>query len=367
MTKKYKSPSDQKAGRFLFAIAALLIAVLEILTAFSLGALGKEKYHPTDPGDVNGDGIVDENDLALLGERLGIDPAREPQPVSGLCVHDYRVETVGVTCTESGTATYTCTKCGYSYSDTVAALGHDFSAGWIVTAEAAKYSEGEQHHLCARCGLIADVTSIPSLETPKFTYTVNADGSGCTVTGLEDTAFLTFTVPAVIDGYAVTDIGETAFDDLVNLQRVTLSAGIKNIGRSSFYGCKSLRTVVLPEGFESIGYKAFYGCSALETITLPASLTGIGGYAFYGCSALRAIAVPDGVTSLEKNTFTGCSALETVTVGAGVQKIGGSAFSKCSAIVSFSFNGTSAQWDAVTKESGWNTDCPDFTVNCIGK
>ncbi len=59
-------------------------------------------------------------------------------------VHQYEISaTVAATCTEPGSVTYTCTDCGESYTETVAALGHDHTA---------KDDNGDTVYTCTRCG-----------------------------------------------------------------------------------------------------------------------------------------------------------------------------------------------------------------------
>ena len=59
-----------------------------------------------------------------------------------------RVETAA-TCTTSGTRRYSCTDCGYTYTTTISALGHDWSDEWTT--------DGTSHwHECSRCDEIND-------------------------------------------------------------------------------------------------------------------------------------------------------------------------------------------------------------------
>ena len=59
-------------------------------------------------------------------------------------VHHYEATaTKAATCTEPGSVTYTCTDCGDSYTETVAALGHDYAAA---------DDEGDTIYTCTRCG-----------------------------------------------------------------------------------------------------------------------------------------------------------------------------------------------------------------------
>jgi len=48
------------------------------------------------------------------------------------CNHTYAVETTEPTCTENGSRIYTCSRCGYSYTETIKAKGHSFD-GSICT------------------------------------------------------------------------------------------------------------------------------------------------------------------------------------------------------------------------------------------
>lgn len=55
------------------------------------------------------------------------------------------------TCTETGTRTYTCTKCEATKTETVEALGHSWGA-WTTTKEATCTERGSQTHTCTVCG-----------------------------------------------------------------------------------------------------------------------------------------------------------------------------------------------------------------------
>ena len=68
------------------------------------------------------------------------------------CEHDYVPVVTAPTCTEKGYTTYTCSKCGKSYTgDEVAALGHDWGEG-VVTKQPTETEKGERTYTCSRCG-----------------------------------------------------------------------------------------------------------------------------------------------------------------------------------------------------------------------
>lgn len=77
------------------------------------------------------------------------DDAREEETFAATGGHDFQITMVEPTCTESGTRTYTCRSCGYSYTESIPALGHDYGS-WIVDVQPAVGKEGHQYALCTR-------------------------------------------------------------------------------------------------------------------------------------------------------------------------------------------------------------------------
>ena len=65
-------------------------------------------------------------------------------PVQPTCEHDYKAVVTEPTCTEKGKTVYTCSKCGDSYEEEIAALGHDFV-----------------DNKCTRCGELEPIDPIP--------------------------------------------------------------------------------------------------------------------------------------------------------------------------------------------------------------
>ena len=88
-------------------------------------------------------------------------------------VHSYRASTVSPTCTEAGATVYTCT-CGNSYSEPIAALGHNFNETGV----------------CTRCDAVTDsvVAVIGKTGYTSLNEAVAASQDGNTVVVMRDIA-----------------------------------------------------------------------------------------------------------------------------------------------------------------------------------
>ena len=179
---------------------------------------------------------------------------------------------------------------------------------------------------------------------------------------------------------------------------LVIPEGVTRIGRYAFSGCSSLTSITIPDSVTSIGPSAFEGCSSLTSITIGNGVTRIDKDAFAGCSSLTGVyisdlakwcgisfdyqanplsyahqlylnetlitdlVIPDSVTSIGSDAFRGCN-LTSVTIPDSVTSIGGSAFGFCGKLTSITFNGTIAQWKAISKE-GYNYMTGSYTVHC---
>lgn len=183
--------------------------------------------------------------------------------------------------------------------------------------------------------------------------------------GIGDSAFsdcnnlTSITIP---DG--VTSIGSGAFSYCSNLTSITIPDGVMSIGSYAFQGCSSLTSVTIPDSVTSIGNSAFSGCSSLSSITIPNSVTSIGYAAFSDCSSLTSITVPGSVTSIGERSFKSCRSLTSITIPDNVTYIGHYAFTNCSSLTKIIYNGTIAQWNAISKGSDWISWTAEYTVYC---
>ena len=97
------------------------------------------------------------------------------------CSHSYTSRvTTAATCTTSGIRTYTCSKCGSSYTETIQATGHSYAAK--VTAPTCT-SQGYTTYTCTSCG-----------NSYKDSYTAAAghsySGNSCTVCGAANPSYV---------------------------------------------------------------------------------------------------------------------------------------------------------------------------------
>lgn len=91
----------------------------------------------------------------------------------------------------------------------------------------------------------------------------------------------------------------------------------------------------------SIGKKAFAFCYPLTSITIPDSVKSIGWNAFLDCEPLKEICIPNSVTSIGSHAFDGCDSL-----------------------LSFTYQGTLAQWKKIKLGYFWKTPISTAVLHC---
>lgn len=260
-------------------------------------------------------------------------------------------------------------------------------------------------------------TEIKTLILGCKTSTIPSDGSVLTI-GCGSFESNTNLVSIVIPD-SITTIEEDAFWECTGLKRITIGNDVKNLSAPSFVRCSGLEEIIvlsgntkyhsvgnclietenktlilgcknsiiptdgsvtsigdyafsnsniisitIPNTVTSIGEDAFSWCRSLTSITIPDSVTNIGLSAFWGCTKLTAVSIPDSVTSIGEDAFNYCVSLTNVTIGNSVTEIGDYAFSSCTGLTSIKYNGTIAQWNAITKGNYWNSEVPATEVVC---
>lgn len=175
------------------------------------------------------------------------------------------------------------------------------------------------------------------------------------------------------------DVGDYAFYGYTGLTSLTIGNGATSIGERAFYGCSGLTDIVVSDSVDTVGEYAFYevypvhvAASAimvvdmkkdnLETLTITSG--DISSWLCSKASSLKSVELLDGVTSIGEWAFYNCSALTDVVIGSGVTSIGGWAFYNCSALTNLAFEGTVAEWEAISKGSNWKNGVPATEVVC---
>lgn len=139
-------------------------------------------------------------------------------------------------------------------------------------------------------------------------------------------------------------------------------------GTIEITGCTSSATsinipsTIVGKTVTSIRNCAFYGCKSLTSVTIPNSVTSIGDEVFYRCSSLKNITIPDSVTSIGDHAFFECK-LVTLTMGNGVNYIDSCAFLNCEQLYEVNYNGTVAQWKAISVDSN-NSNLTKAIIKC---
>ncbi len=148
-------------------------------------------------------------------------------------------------------------------------------------------------------------------------------------------------------------IGDGAFSANNQLSKVSfpdnLEKKLESIGNDAFKGCSSLKQIELPQTLKTIGIEAFGGDVNLEEITLPAGIESINEYAFQNCSGLKNFVLPSTLTTIGANIFDGCNNLsEVISLIKTKADIGGNAQSLANAIL-YVPQGTKDDY----KDAGW--------------
>ena len=173
---------------------------------------------------------------------------------------------------------------------------------------------------------------------------------------------------------SVTAIGHGAFGGCTGLTSIFIPSSVTSIDGWAFNGCSGLTEIIVAEDnptyhsagncvIETQNKKLLFGCKS-SMIPTDGSVTSIGHSAFYRVSGLTSIVIPGSVTDIDMYAFEHCSDLASVVLSPGTIHIGDSAFANCEKLSSIIYNGTIAEWNAITKDEKWNYHIPATTVRC---
>ena len=111
-----------------------------------------------------------------------------------------------------------------------------------------------------------------------------------------------------------------------------------------------LTSVTIPQAVTAIQSYAFYH-TAIAEVTVPASVKTWGKYVFSGCAKLKTARVA--CDSIGAFAFTRCTALSSLTISANCRTFGENMLTYCESLTAITYEGTIAQWNAITKPVNW--------------
>ena len=210
----------------------------------------------------------------------------------------------------------------------------------------------------ANCLSLGDVY-ISDLESwCNITFNSNPLGNVANL-WLNNEMVTTLVIPA-----SVTEIKQHSFEGCKSIQTVVFHNSVTKIGRNAFFLCLNIETLTIPDSVTDIDDWAFYWCSSLESVTIGEGLKNMGGQIFFECYSLKTLVFVDGATDIGNWMFGGCSSLTDVIIPKSMSKIARDAFDRCSSLQSIYYNGTMKEWNAIDKETGWNSGVPATEVIC---
>ena len=244
--------------------------------------------------------------------------------------------TIPATCTAEGIKTYTCTSCGTTKTEAIAATGHG-ATEIRNKKDATTTSEGYTGDTyCTICNqkissgnTLAKLT--PQTATPGKTLKDKSTNGVYKV--LNDGVSVEFMRPVYkkasvripdtikVNGITckVTGISANAFKNNKSLKSVIIGRNVTVIGTNAFYGCKKLSKVSGGNGIIKIGHRTFANCVSLSRIIISGTVRSIGKQAFCNCKKLRSITIKTSTLSgktVGSKAFAGTYKKPTVKVPA---------------------------------------------------
>ena len=187
---------------------------------------------------------------------------------------------------------------------------------------------------------------------------------------------------------------DSVFDQNDQIKEIVLSNGITSLGDRLFYHCANAKTVSLPATLTSIGNAAFAQEDAvsnytagLTSVTIPQTVTAIQSYSFYH-TAITEVTVPANVKtwgkyvfsdctklkiariacdSIGSFAFTRCTALSNLTISVNCKTFGQNMLTYCESLKAITYEGTIAQWNAITKPVNWMSSGKHFYNDYLQK
>ena len=153
----------------------------------------------------------------------------------------------------------------------------------------------------------------------------------------------------------LTKINNYTFFGAQYVTSIKIPNGLTYSGLNNFWGCSNLRNVYYEGTLEQwldidfayngnpLLYSANFYCnsSLITRVDIPSTDNRIKQYMFDGCISIAEVYIPISITSIETDVFCSCINLKLIV-----------------------YEGTKAQWNAITKGMYWNAYLTDYTIRC---
>ena len=184
----------------------------------------------------------------------------------------------------------------------------------------------------------------------------------------------------------VTEIKDYAFSmqkgALGTIISVRIPSSLTKIGSDAFANCNGIQRVYITDvaawckidfAEESsnplatsrsyITTKLYVNGKIVTDLVIPEGVTEIKPFAFQNGTQLTSVTIPSTVTTIGDKAFRYCENLKTVNIPNSVKNINDQAFFHCSALTDINFDGTTTEWQGITKNY-WLNPTGQCTIHC---
>ena len=254
------------------------------------------------------------------------------------------------------------------------------------------------YSLSMASNMFSGCTNLSSITFPSSATNLNISNATSIFEGCTGLQSVTINTP-------FTTLPTSMFKNCTNLESIELPDTLTSIPSSMFYGCTKLNEVTtptnsttlgLPTNLTSIGSEAFFNTALSGVIDIPSTITtnikafrgctnitkitirkptggsvlypSAANYAFSGCTNLTEVRlyIPEGYKSftfIPASCFANCASLTKVYLPSTITNIKDNAFSGCTSLTDIYFEGTEAQWQAITKSATGNSALTNATIH----
>ena len=310
--------------------------------------------------------------------------------------HSNKIDTIEPTFERDGYISYTCTICGFAYSEKYSnKLNHNYSNEWSYDSEKhwhscidAGYSsltkDEENHsmtetvvqptfeskgytlHSCSKCNYSFKDNYVDELQhsySNEWSYDSEKHWHSCTDQGYQNekadisvhrmsgwdvvTAATDTTDGLERRDCEVCEYYETRIIDS-NLSKSLASMDIQNC--NTYLAIRSVspsapERFIIPDEINGIpitliSASAFKNKTSIKSIKFGSNIENISNNAFEGCTSLENVEFNDGLTLINKEAFAGCVSINSIAIPNSVRWIYAEAFKDCSNLESVIINGS---------------------------